>query len=915
MCVVSPSDVNCRWCLSTLVVQSFTVGGVAQHLQSSQLLRATAYTSKLSVAPTPTAREFIFDLTAAAGDGLIITGPSFANAAAAHRGLPTSSSAASHLISVDVSFSNDAHLTADGNEADGGIDIVQPHTLAWAGAPDELQPTVWQLLLSYPSASVPILPCSYDDRRLPAAALSHRRSSANFSLRPCILSHHGQHLILIAVGRVSYPTMKLFVKLLDNHNGQQDSKVIDVLETVGKGRSIIRIGCWLVMCTAKTEQIERNVWRRNCIKNTYYARKSMTSKALHSAHETYGNGEMDPHLYTDVATMDKLTIQATIGGATKTFAQQTRQTLTTDGDQPMDEVQVVGQPNAAETVSMVSHGSPVAVSDTPVKKLDDLKSCFRFICVPGYEIRNTLDDSKAAARFAVFAKDLEISDQDDMCYCLVRLANGLEALVTQDPKTDKPSAATANTNTGLTSATLSSATCLPDSNNMMECSNIPFPITLIEKLIKWQSIHDKNLLISKDHNEVAQLSKLMFHFKEKSDLANEASIHAWVEQAFVGGGSIVKFINVLLQRTQEARKPGRRGAATRAAQDDPTDMGPSDVVMATALEKVYSRLVVADSAAHMTQGALTSTFSANNGVHRHPHKLTNGELPDPHCYFGIHSASTPSQAGTSVLWQGAISVKEEAAFQVHKANHSDLCIAIFSDLSTIIISTEAASYADIWKDALDDISYSSEGSPQLNDHQIHLRSTQMHWFGHCTHRTILILDEVIHSNLIVFIDENVTTICLVKTMEAAKAKETSNFTKQVKPGITYLAPTATNMATAETIVEHKAMSNSALMGMIHNTRRWLSRTPMEVVPEGQLTPTCQSHLARDQPQQPTCPPQQHPHPTWRPCHNCRPLEQRTITALEAALSDPIDLLMDPGSTISMLPTLRMEAIMTRPGCI
>ena len=193
----------------------------------------TAYTSKLSVALTPTARELIFDLTAAAGDGLIITGLSFANAAAAHRGLPTSLSAASHLISVEVSFSNNAHSTADRNEADGGIDIVQPRTLAWAGAPDELQPTVWQLLLSYPSASVPILPCSYGDRRLPAAALSHRRSSANSSLRPCILSHRRQHLILIAVGRVSYPTMKLFVKLLDNHNGQQDSKVIDVLETVG----------------------------------------------------------------------------------------------------------------------------------------------------------------------------------------------------------------------------------------------------------------------------------------------------------------------------------------------------------------------------------------------------------------------------------------------------------------------------------------------------------------------------------------------------------------------------------------------------------------------------------------------------------------------------------------------------------
>ncbi|SPC65916.1 uncharacterized protein UHOD_11655 [Ustilago sp. UG-2017b] len=41
----------------------------------------------------------------------------------------------------------------------------------------------------------------------------------------------------------------------------------------------------------------------------------------------------------------------------------------------------------------------------------------------------------------------------------------------------------------------------------------------------------------------------------------------------------------------------------------------------------------------------------------------------------------------------------------------------------------------------------------------------------------------------------------------------------------------------------------------------------------------------------------------------------TITALEAALSAPIDLLLDPGLTTSMLPVSRMEAIMTRPGCV
>ncbi|SOV02660.1 related to IRC20 - putative helicase [Ustilago sp. UG-2017a] len=50
----------------------------------------------------------------------------------------------------------------------------------------------------------------------------------------------------------------------------------------------------------------------------------------------------------------------------------------------MDEVQMVGQSNAAEMVSMISRGSSVAVSGTPVKKLDDFKSCFRFLRVPGY---------------------------------------------------------------------------------------------------------------------------------------------------------------------------------------------------------------------------------------------------------------------------------------------------------------------------------------------------------------------------------------------------------------------------------------------------------------------------------------------------------------------------------------------------
>ena len=54
-------------------------------------------------------------------------------------------------------------------------------------------------------------------------------------------------------------------------------------------------------------------------KNTYDPTKSTTSKPLRSDHEAYGDGEMDLMLYTDVVGLDKLQVQATIGGANKTF--------------------------------------------------------------------------------------------------------------------------------------------------------------------------------------------------------------------------------------------------------------------------------------------------------------------------------------------------------------------------------------------------------------------------------------------------------------------------------------------------------------------------------------------------------------------------------------------------------------------
>lgn len=85
-----------------------------------------------------------------------------------------------------------------------------------------------------------------------------------------------------------------------------------------------------------------------------------------------------------------------------------------------------------------------------------------------------------------------------------------------------------------------------------------------------------------------------------------------------------------------AASTAQNGSRRQGGEDE--DAAPTEVVTAAALEKVYSQLVVADSAAHTTHNSATSAAIAGNGVHRHPHELTDGELPDPHRYFGVHSA-------------------------------------------------------------------------------------------------------------------------------------------------------------------------------------------------------------------------------------------------------------------------------------
>lgn len=54
-------------------------------------------------------------------------------------------------------------------------------------------------------------------------------------------------------------------------------------------------------------------------KRTYDSTKSSSSRAMGSDHVAYGDGEMDLELFSDVVTLNTLTIAGTIGGANKTF--------------------------------------------------------------------------------------------------------------------------------------------------------------------------------------------------------------------------------------------------------------------------------------------------------------------------------------------------------------------------------------------------------------------------------------------------------------------------------------------------------------------------------------------------------------------------------------------------------------------
>ncbi len=185
--------------------------------QASDSAQPLATTSQLGVAPTPTAQEFTFDPIAAAGDGLIMTGPSFVEATGRNRGLSTASSFASQLgspTSGDASFNKEIDAATDakaGSNSNGGsyivarrrsvrtsrrrqqllnclskqsVDIAQLRTLAWQVFPTSCAP-------SYGSC------CSAISRLLPRYGLQH--CHANVPNMPQEWNWHSQKALLRSI--------------------------------------------------------------------------------------------------------------------------------------------------------------------------------------------------------------------------------------------------------------------------------------------------------------------------------------------------------------------------------------------------------------------------------------------------------------------------------------------------------------------------------------------------------------------------------------------------------------------------------------------------------------------------------------------------------------------------------------------
>ncbi|PWZ01837.1 RabGAP/TBC [Testicularia cyperi] len=205
------AKLSLSWCSADVAEPSTPISESGRDSSAESRERTDAS----GMVPTPTNSGFTFDPIAAAGDGLIITGPSFVDAAADERGSNaksiSSASSSSYTAGRASSTSRNGHAGSDasssgkanrsahqrgasGSGSGSGllrkrsvrtarrrqqlltclskqsIDIGQLRTLAWAGIPNELRPVVWQLLLGYLPAVASVRPSTLARKRAEYAA-------------------------------------------------------------------------------------------------------------------------------------------------------------------------------------------------------------------------------------------------------------------------------------------------------------------------------------------------------------------------------------------------------------------------------------------------------------------------------------------------------------------------------------------------------------------------------------------------------------------------------------------------------------------------------------------------------------------------------------------------------------------------
>ncbi|KAJ1018735.1 hypothetical protein NDA13_006422 [Ustilago tritici] len=184
----------------------------------------------------------------------------------------------------------------------------------------------------------------------------------------------------------------------------------------------------------------------------------MTSKALRSTHEMYGDGEMDLHLYTDVITLDKLTIQVIIVFASVSL--------------------IVFNPLCICIPRLVS---------IPLCRAD----CKTWLFLAGPSNPNPEQQEQDAVEEHLGPSAHAMQEEEPICITIDHVSAPLIGVLVL-----------------LATTTIGSEQVhqgIVGEDGIKPYDMLALFISLIKKLVKWQSTHDNKLPTSKDHDAFLKL--------------------------------------------------------------------------------------------------------------------------------------------------------------------------------------------------------------------------------------------------------------------------------------------------------------------------------------------------------------------------------------------------------------------------